>query len=167
MTSVGLDDIFISKLDSAGNFVWAKNFGGTAGDYGTSIATDVAGNVYTTGNFYNTVDFDPGSGINNLTSAGQNDVFILKLNTQGGFEWAKNVGGGSVDEGTSIAVDAIGSVYTIGSFTNTADMDPGPCPAAGDGHGHPGHDRPPGSHSAARCHRAGAGGSSSHPGSSA
>ncbi|MBC7494715.1 MAG: SBBP repeat-containing protein, partial [Flavobacterium sp.] len=52
------------------NLAWAKALSGTLGDQGRSIAVDGAGNVYTTGYFQGTVDFDPNSGVFNLTSAG-------------------------------------------------------------------------------------------------
>jgi hypothetical protein len=71
LTSSGSDDIFVSKLDSAGNFVWAKAMGGPSGDAGQGIAVDGAGNVYTTGSFQGTADFDPGAGTFNLTSSGK------------------------------------------------------------------------------------------------
>ena len=83
------DDVFVSKLDSAGDLVWAKNFGGTEYAKGFSVAVDSSGNVYTSGEFEGTVDFDPGAGTANLTSSGSNsgnscclyadDVFVLKL----------------------------------------------------------------------------------------
>ena len=79
LTSVGSTDIFISKLDAAGNFVWAKQMGGTMDDRGQSIALDASGNVYTTGYFNGTADFDPGAGTFNLTSAGSYDIFVHKM----------------------------------------------------------------------------------------
>ena len=51
ITSVGGRDIFITKLDAAGNLVWAKGMGGASDDEGFSIAVDASGNVYTTGYF--------------------------------------------------------------------------------------------------------------------
>ena len=125
LTSAGGDDIFISKLDAAGNFVWAKQMGGTAGDIGFSIALDASGNVFTTGRFYATADFDPGAGTFNLTSAGNMDIFISKLDAAGNFVWAKAMGGINTDAGYSIALDASGNVFTTGIFYATADFDPG------------------------------------------
>ena len=125
LTSAGSDDVFVSKLDSSGNLVWAKSFGGSSSDEGKSIAVDSSGNVYTTGSFNGTVDFDPGAGSTNLASAGSTDVFVSKLDSAGDLVWAKSFGGSSEDYGRSIAVDSSGNVYTTGSYNDTADFDPG------------------------------------------
>jgi len=125
LTSAGQNDIFIQKLDTAGNLLWAKQMGGTFNDYGYSITTDANGNVYTTGYFMDTIDFDPGTGTFNLTSAGWWDIFIQKLDSAGNLLWAKQMGGTSHDYGHSIATDAGGNVYTTGLFSGTADFDPG------------------------------------------
>jgi uncharacterized membrane protein YqhA len=124
LTSVGGLDSFVLKLNSSGAFVWAKSFGGVENEYGLSIAVDSNGNVYTTGDFYNTVDFDPSAGVTNLTSVGSNDVFVSKLNSSGALVWAKSVGGGSFDAGKSINVDSAGNVYTTGYFAGISDFDP-------------------------------------------
>ena len=58
-------------------------FGGASSDVGYSIAVDSSGNVYTTGFFQGTADFDPDTGTSTLTSAGGNDVFVLKLSSSG------------------------------------------------------------------------------------
>lgn len=121
-------ELFVSKLDFDGNFVWAKQVG-TDGLYpgtkGNSIAVNQSG-IYTTGIFIGTSDFDPGIGIFNLTSSGREDIFISKLDINGNFVWAKAMGGGNVDEGISIALDATGNVYTGGFFFETVDFDPDP-----------------------------------------
>ncbi len=125
LTSAGNDDVFIQKLDSSGNFIWAKSMGGSLIDYGNSIAIDNSGNIYTTGFFGGTADFDPSSGTYNLTSKGDWDIFVQKLDANGIFIWAKSMGGTSNENGRSIAVDNSGNVYTIGSFKGTVDFDPG------------------------------------------
>jgi len=125
LTSAGNTDIFISKLDAAGDFVWAKQMGGTGIDYGTSISLDAAGNIYTTGYFSQTADFDPGTGTSDLISAGLTDIFILKLDAAADFVWAKGMGGTQNDQSYSISHDASGNVYTTGYFQGTADFDPG------------------------------------------
>ena len=125
LTSAGSNDIFVSKLDASGSFVWAVRMGGTGNDVGFSVAVDGSGNVYTTGFFVGTVDFDPGTGTTNLTSAGGGDIFVSKLNTSGSFVWAVRMGGTVDDIGNSVAVDGSGNVYTTGTFRGTVDFDPG------------------------------------------
>jgi hypothetical protein len=117
-------DVFISKLDSNGNFVWAKAMGGSDNDIGYGIALDDSGNVYTAGAFSGTADFDPGSGNFNLTASGYNDVFISKLDSDGNFIWAKSMGGPQYAWAQGICVDPTG-VYTTGHFSDSADFDPG------------------------------------------
>ena len=125
LTSAGSSDVFVSKLDASGNLLWAKSFGAAAADAGLSIAVDSTGNVYTTGFFASTVDFDPGAGTTNLTTAGSSDVFISKLDASGNLVFAKRFGGGISDLGYSIAVDSTGNIYTTGFFQDTVDFDPG------------------------------------------
>ena len=125
LASAGNTDIFISKLDASGNFVWARSLGGTSYDEGYGIAVAGDGSVYTTGYFSDTVDFDPGSGTYNLTSNGGHNIFVSILDAAGNFVWARAVGGAGGGEGYGIAVAADGSVYTTGFFSGTVDFDPG------------------------------------------
>jgi hypothetical protein len=126
--SGGSLDIFISKLDPSGNFVWAKKIGNTSDEIAKSITLDVFGNIYITGNFMGTVDFNPGSGTFFLTSGGpptSNEVFILKLTTSGNFVWAKSLGGSYDEFGLSVTTDIAGSVYASGISFGTGDYNPG------------------------------------------
>jgi hypothetical protein len=125
LTSAGGVDIFVAKFDVSGNFVWAKAMGSMSDDYGYSIVVDASGNVYTTGDFMGTADFDPGVSTFSLTSAGNKDIFISKLDASGNFLWAKTLGGAGDDSGNSIAIDASGNVHTTGFFNSTSDFDPG------------------------------------------
>ncbi|MFN9301353.1 MAG: SBBP repeat-containing protein, partial [Candidatus Kapaibacterium sp.] len=126
LSSIGDRDIFIQKLDAQGNFLWTKSFGGNLSDFGYSIALDTEGNVYTTGYFQDTVDFDPGIGVTSLIADAESDIFIQKLDKNGNFLWAKSFGGDGLDGGTSITIDTMGNVYTTGYFIDTVDFDPGP-----------------------------------------
>ncbi|MGZ4037843.1 MAG: SBBP repeat-containing protein, partial [Bacteroidia bacterium] len=123
--SFGSDDMFITKLDATGNFVWAKQLGGPDYDNGSAITIDTYGNIYIAGFFQGTSDLDPGPGIFNLSSNGSNDVFIAKLNPSGNFIWAKQVGGASSDMCLSVATDSLGNVYAGGYFIGAVDFDPG------------------------------------------
>ena len=116
LTSNGDYDIFIAKLDSNGNWLWAKNAGGTYNDYGYSIAVDASGNSYITGCFCGSATF----GSTTLTSNGDYDIFIAKLDNCGNWLWANNAGGTSDDRGTSIAVDASRNSYVTGYFYDSA-----------------------------------------------
>ena len=81
MTAAGdveIEEIFISKLDSAGNFVWVRQMGGMGDDVGFGLALDGSGNVYTTGSFQGVADFDPGAGMFSLTPVGAADIFVAK-----------------------------------------------------------------------------------------
>src|SRR5688572_15756614 len=127
LTAEGLQDMFILKVDASGNFQWAKQIAGT-GSYksGTSIIVDAAGNVYTTGIFMGTADFDPGPATYNLTSAGGWDTFVSKLDASGNFVWTNWFGGIETDWGYALTFDPSGNIYAAGSFMKTIDFDPGP-----------------------------------------
>ena len=125
LTSAGNTDAFVLKLAPNGTTIWAKRVGGSSVDRGSGIATDTSNNVYVTGAFSGTADFNPGTGTTNLASAGQTDVFILRLTATGDYSLAKRVGGSSADEGLDVDVDASGSIYTTGYFRASADFDPG------------------------------------------
>ncbi len=125
LTSNGSQGIYISKLDTSGNFVWAKSMGGNSNDLGYSITVDIFGNIYTTGWFQNTIDFDPGANTHNLTSEGNYDIFISKLNSSGNFIWAKTIGGMSDDFGSKIITDQFGNIYIIGYYRGNVDFNPG------------------------------------------
>ncbi len=126
VTATSGADAFVIKLTSAGNFVWGKSFGGFGTDNCKSVKADASGNVYLAGDFPFTVDFDPGPGTYNITTAGSIDAFVLKLNASGDFAWAKVFAGTNADAAKDIALDASGNVYTTGIFQGTADFDPGP-----------------------------------------
>ena len=126
LSSAGSDDIFVSKLNGLGNFVWARRIGGTNQDRGYALSTDASTNIAVTGFFQGTVDFDPGIGTVNLSASGQSDIFSMKLNDLGNYVWANRAGAAGTDIGYGIKIDASGNVITVGSFQNTVDFDPSP-----------------------------------------
>lgn len=117
-----LDSAFVLKTDSSGEGLWAEAYlnidAGLTGSVGGSISTDVSGNMYVTGYFNGTVDF----GGTVLTTAGQGDVFVLKINSSGVVEWAERFGSGDNDGGSYITLDAAGNMYVVGSFRGTVDF---------------------------------------------
>jgi len=126
LSSTGSIGIYVTKLDSSGNLVWARYMGGKDYDWGNSVRVDTYGNVYIIGVFRGTSDFDPGAGYFNLTSRGDFDIFICKLDKDGNFIWANQIGSAEWDEGNSIELDCLGNIVVTGYFQGTADFDPGP-----------------------------------------
>jgi hypothetical protein len=124
MTSIGTTDAFVCKLDSEGNFVWAKQFGGSGQTFANDVVTDSLGAVYITGDFTQSGDFNPGAGINTLTSGGSNDMFICKLSSQGNFIWAKSIGETGSDGGSDIC-HWRDHIFISGWFNNSCDINPG------------------------------------------
>jgi gliding motility-associated-like protein len=120
---------YLSKLDSSGNFIWAKQIGGNLNpSYATiwSIALSEEEDIYFTGWFDSIVDFDPGSGFYNLTANskyGMRDGFIGKLNSAGNFEWAKQIGGSKDDMSVRIDIDS-NYLYATGNVERLVDFDP-------------------------------------------
>jgi hypothetical protein len=125
LTSTGDADVFISKLNSSGQFVWAIRFGGTTEDYAEALMTDGNGSLYVIGYFNGTSDFDPGPGTTNLTAAGSYDMYIAKFDLDGVFQWARRIGGTAFDQHRGIALDSTGNIVLTGQFSGTADFDPG------------------------------------------
>jgi hypothetical protein len=124
LRSEGSVDVFAWKLNSLGEFVWAK-YGGSSGfDTSQSIAVDSVGSLYITGSFGGIADFDPNGNGANLSSTGFDDVFVWKLSSAGAVEVIVGAGGPGFDSGNSIAVDPSGFLYVTGSFEGTADFDP-------------------------------------------
>lgn len=122
ISSVGSEDMFISKLNSSGDFVWAKQIGGSGGnDLAQSLVVDASGNLYTTGNFSGIVDFDPGNAAFDLDAAAGGG-FVLKMTATGNLIWAKQMGGGP----SAVKTDKSGHLYISGEFNGTRDFDPGP-----------------------------------------
>ena len=126
LTAVGGADIFFAKYDSGGKHLWSKSIGSLFDDKGSGIVTDGSGNVYITGHFYGTADFDPGPGTANLIGAGWEDIYFAKYDSDGNYLWAKNIGSATDDGGTGIATDGSGNVYITGYFSVTPDFDLGP-----------------------------------------
>ncbi len=124
-TVFGGNDIFVSKLNSNGNYVWAKHMGGTSDEFGQSIVYDYEGHLYITGNFMGAVDFAPDDGGMILTSFGGRDEFTGKMDTEGNLLWVNQIGGEGDQSSYAMALDNNNNVYVTGYFTETADFDPG------------------------------------------
>jgi hypothetical protein len=126
LNSLGGNDIYVSKLNSSGAFVFAKSMGGSGNDYGFAISIDGSGNVLSTGQFGGTADLDPGASTYTLTgSGGSVDIYVSKLDASGTFIWAQQMGGSGNELAYAITTDASGNVYSTGRFPSAGDYDPG------------------------------------------
>ncbi len=117
-------DIFVNKLDSDGNYLWSKHFGGYGNDYATSIISDNDGNIYIAGHFLDTLYFFTDSNQPPLISNGVSDTFICKLDTNGIIQWVRQIGGTGYDTIESITCDTSNNIYFAGAFSDTVDFDP-------------------------------------------
>lgn len=125
LSTLGNTDAFLAKYSGVGSYLWAKSFGSTNGDvcWGFDVIND---KVVATGEYRNTVDFDPSPAVFNLTSAGGSDIYISLFDTTGNFVCASSIGGPQNERGFSLKAINIDSVIICGSFgTNNLDFDPG------------------------------------------
>jgi hypothetical protein len=112
LTSTGGNDVFVAKLDGAGNYVWAVGAGGTEDDDGVGLALDTQGHLYITGSFRRTASF----GGSVLVSAGFRDVFVAQLGTStGAWAWTTRGGGSGDDVGQGVATDG-NNVFLTGAL---------------------------------------------------
>jgi hypothetical protein len=125
LTNFGSQDGYVLKLDANGDFLWVKQIGGVNLDRINSVTLDSLQNVYVTGDFAGTADFDPGAGTDFATSAGHSDIFLVKLDPNGNFLWKNILGGSYIEHGYGVTVDNKQNVYVTGSFSGTIDCDPG------------------------------------------
>ena len=125
-SSNGYDDIFISKYDTAGSYVWVRILQSVEGDDDVgALESDAGNNIYVTGAFYSETDFDPLAGIDARTPVGSGDVFLTQINIDGSYGWTVTFGGDGSDNAHSIAVGPDGDVYTLGTFSVSVDFSGG------------------------------------------
>lgn len=119
-SSAVYQNVFITKLNGDGTYVWTKALQSSWGDSrANAVAVDTGGNLYLTGEFTGQVDFDPGTAaIWRPAGAfpGPSDVFVLKLNGAGDYVWSKTMGSPSSSErGSDLVVDGNADIYVAGS----------------------------------------------------
>lgn len=112
----------LTLTSNAQNYVWANG-----GDMITNkIVADANSNLYVAGTFQGTVDFDPGPGTSNLTSAGSNDGFIARYNATGDLDWVYHLSSTQYLSATAICLDKVNNLWIGGVFSGTVDFDNGP-----------------------------------------
>lgn len=131
LIAAGQNDSYLAKYDANGSYLWSKQFGSTSYDIGTSLKTDVTGNLFITGTFNGTVDFDPGTGITNLTAPAGGGSYFGYYDASGSLLWVKflPLNTGNID----ITIDQCNNLLIAGSYLSggpaVIDMDPGPATA--------------------------------------
>ena len=102
---------FASFFLHAQEFNWTKGFGGVSTDYGNSVITDSKGNIYLTGEFFTSFTAPP---LPTITSAGNVDYFLVKLDSLGNGKWVRKAGGTLTDRGYGLRLDKQGNIITGG-----------------------------------------------------
>ncbi|HRD37592.1 MAG TPA: T9SS type A sorting domain-containing protein, partial [Bacteroidia bacterium] len=121
----GSSDMFCAKYDSTGQIIWGYGFGGPSGQSGRDVVTDKNDNVFITGVFFGSVDFDYGLGTVIKTSNGGYDVYLMKLKANGIFDSVITLGGVFDDQIWGIDVDTSSNVYIGGNIgAGTATLHP-------------------------------------------
>lgn len=123
-TSTGLYDVFYTKYTTDGEYLWTKTWGGTGQDYGHALFINSSNDTYITGGIHNTVDFDPGAGVDSYTSNGAEDAFLVKYDSGETYEWFRAWGGSDVEQLYAFTFDDEGNYYLGGSFKESLDFDP-------------------------------------------
>lgn len=119
-------DVFLVKLNPAGDFLWAKQLSspsGAANDDVYAISIDSNGDILLAGS-YVFIDFDPGAGNQTMTAVGTADAYILKLTSNGDFVWVKTFQGTSTKRITDMELDSSGNIYVVGSYQGNIDLNP-------------------------------------------
>jgi gliding motility-associated-like protein len=108
---------YIGKLDPNGNWLWVESFDGVKDQRGSRdnrLAIDQFSNIYVVGGFQNTGVYGPFS----ITSNGEWDAFIFKMDKDGNWIWAEGFGSNKTDRANGIAVDVCGDIYITGEYRN-------------------------------------------------
>jgi len=98
-------DVYVLKLNSDGSLAWQKTYGGDAADYASSIQQTTDGGYIVAGNTW-------------PFGAGNYDVCVLKLNSDGSLAWQKTFGGEGQDQAYSIQ-QTTGGGYIVAGCTQS------------------------------------------------
>ena len=112
-TTLQFSELFIAKLDTLGNWVWARSASGSVQDNAGGIAVDAQGNAYVTG------WFGGGSttlGTTTLTGLAGFNLFITRLSSSGNFLWARTAGGSNCSTHGRAVASTTGGAVLVGDF---------------------------------------------------
>lgn len=117
-------DAFIVKYTSAGVYSWARLYGAAGWDHAYDMAMDTKGNLYLTGLFMGTTNYNPSNPATAHTSNGLADIFLLKVSNTGSYIWSRAFGSTQDDVGKAVATDNTDNVYLGGTMTGTVNFNP-------------------------------------------
>ncbi len=112
-------DAFIVKYDATGNLQWAKSFGGNGDEGINSIVTDQSGNIYVLGHTSGG-SISIGSTTYTNLGSGYNDLFLIKLDSQGTILWSKVSSGTYSETGEDLSIDSSGNLYLVGEYNSSS-----------------------------------------------
>ncbi|MFY7970982.1 MAG: T9SS type A sorting domain-containing protein [Flavobacteriales bacterium] len=104
LSSAGASDLFITKLNSNGEFQWVNSVSNTGADVGRRVKLDNAGNIFVTGE--------------SITGANSN-IILNKYDANGTLLWAKTIGAAGNDFSNALEINAEGNVFLTGNFSGT------------------------------------------------
>jgi hypothetical protein len=117
VSSSGWGDIFVAKYNgSNGTCTWAVKGGGNGDDNGKAITLG-GSDIYITGFFRNTATFGT---LPTVSSSGNEDVFVAKLDGNGNWSWVRKGGGTQKDNGLAVVADGAGACYATGFYDGNA-----------------------------------------------
>jgi hypothetical protein len=104
----GKADVYVVKLDANGNLRWTKTIGGPRGDWGFSLIQASDGGYAITG-------ITSSDELAAYFGPAEADVYVVKLDANGNFQWTKTIGGPEHDRGISLIQTSDGSYAIAGS----------------------------------------------------
>lgn len=125
----GIRDVSLAKYAPDGTFIWAKSIGGNGAqitNYEVAARND---DIYFSGFFNGTIDFDPSSKVVLATDHGLEDIFLVRYDADGNYKWVINTGNSSCTQniGRTVAVDYNNDVILGGAFCSTVNFDVSGC----------------------------------------
>ncbi len=121
LNSAGGNDIFMAKFDADGAFLWSYKFGDAADQQAHAMVLTTCGEIAVTGNFAGTINF--GTTGDELTSAGNDDIFFARFNPDGSHKWSYRFGDAAANQiGLAIATDLDGNAIVTGTFEGTVNF---------------------------------------------
>jgi hypothetical protein len=128
--AAGGRDAFVGRYNAAGDLRWAKTFGGPGNDQADALAVDQDGNIHVSDHFAQQIDFGAGP----VNSSGDDDAYVISVDSAGALRWAVTFGGMGQDRATDLALDGNGNLVVVGRFEGKVsfgdmELDSGQAPA--------------------------------------